>query len=312
MFSRQIKFIGKQGQSKIEQASIAIIGVGALGSVAAELLVRSGVKNILLIDRDVVELSNLQRQLFSKRDIGTSKVVAMKEKLLNISAINIEISAIHLNYENINMLNNYNLILDCTDNLTTRFLINDYCKKNKKTWIYSSAIKDKGFVMPIFPDSNCLQCFLKEASLDTCSTAGVLNTTTSLIAALQTNLALKIILEKEIDKKLLSINLENNEIKKLTIKKNENCQTCKGNYVYLENKRNNLQQINFCGAERFYFPKNNLTFEQIKTRWNSVNFQEDEATIRFKGITFFKDGHAIIKAENKQAAEIKYSKFIGN
>ena len=183
--------VGKKGQNKLGNSTVAIVGLGALGSVSSELLARAGIGKLILIDRDIVELSNLQRQgLFDESDAGKPKSLSAKEKLAEInSEIKIDFFIDDLNFNNIEKLipiKNIGLILDCIDNLETRFLINDYCMKNKIPFIYSSAIGTKGYVFNIIPDkdSPCLRCFLQEAAkLDTCETAGVLNSIPHLISS---------------------------------------------------------------------------------------------------------------------------------
>ena len=194
--------IGKKGQEKLGKSSAAIVGLGALGSVSAQLLARAGIGRLVLVDRDIVELSNLQRQpLFDENDVGKPKALAAKEKLAKInSEAEVQFFIDDLNYENIGEIlgRNIGLILDCTDNLETRFLINDFSVKNKIPFIYSSAVGSKGYVFNVIPDKTaCLRCFLKEAAaLDTCETAGVLNTITGLIPSIQANEAIKILLKK--------------------------------------------------------------------------------------------------------------------
>src|SRR3989344_2567536 len=212
-YTRQEIFseIGKDGQNKLGKSSVVIVGLGALGSVSAELLARAGIGKLILIDRDIVELSNLQRQsLYDEGDIGKPKALAAKEKLnkinseveidfyvedLNSGNIN-EIISINGNYNNVKnnkkyIKNNKNtdLILDCTDNLETRFLINDFSVKNRISFIYSSAVGSKGYVFNVIQKKTaCLKCFLKEAAqLGTCETVGVLNTITNLISSIQAN-----------------------------------------------------------------------------------------------------------------------------
>src|SRR3989344_6084298 len=127
-YSRQIllKEIGREGQKLLQDKKVAIVGVGALGTVAAELLARAGVGNLILVDRDMVEESNLQRQtLFDEKDIGKNKAAAAEQRIKKINSdIKVEFHSIHLNPQNIDVLQSADLILDCTDNLQTRFLIN--------------------------------------------------------------------------------------------------------------------------------------------------------------------------------------------
>lgn len=314
-YSRQIllKEIGKEGQELISQKKVAIVGMGALGTVSAELLTRAGVGSLLLIDRDVVEESNLQRQtLFTEKDLGKSKAITAETKLQEInSAIKIEAEVIHLNSENIDLLNSADLILDCTDNLKTRFLLNDYCKKNKKPWVYSAAIKTSGYVMPIFPYGPCLMCFLEEANLETCDTSGVLNTLTTSIASLQTTKAIKIMLGKETESLLYHYDVWNGEFRKLKIRPKEGCETCQGKYVYLDNSNNT--SIRFCSAGKYQIKGPVKDFADLITTWRELGkVKFDGTTLQFQNIMFFKDGRALIKANSEEEAQAVYSKFIGN
>src|SRR3989338_1922815 len=176
--SRQELVWGKNGQRRIMNSTVAVVGMGALGSVSAQLLVRAGIGRMILIDRDVVEESNLQRQLlYTSLDIGKSKVVAAREKLLEINpALKIETYAVHVDATQVCILEKAEIIVDGTDNMITRLILNDYAQKSKKTLIYGSAIKTSGYAMVVVPNGPCLRCFLQEADLETCDVAGVINT----------------------------------------------------------------------------------------------------------------------------------------
>ncbi len=316
-YSRQILLeeIGVAGQTLLQNKKIAIVGIGALGTVAAELLSRAGVGNLILIDRDVVEPSNLQRQtLFDEKDLGKNKVTAAEQRINEInSEIKIESHAIHLNSENIHLLKTADLVLDCTDNLQTRFLINDYCKKEQKPWIYAAAIKTSGYVMPIFPNGSCLQCFLTESSLETCDTIGVLNTITVSIASLQATLALKLLLGKEVESILYHYDIWNQSFKKINIKANKNCSTCAGNFTYLE-KKETSKYIRFCSTGKYQVLGNKeLDLTKIQKHWEKIAaVTDDGACLQFQNITLFKDGRALINANSTEEAEAIYSKLVGN
>ncbi len=315
-YSRQIllKEIGTEGQALLRRKKIAIVGIGALGTVAAELLARAGVGSLLLIDREVIEGSNLQRQtLFDEKDVGRSKAAAAEKRINEInSGIKVEAHSIHLSPQNIYLLQNADVILDCTDNLQTRFLINDYCKKENKPWIYAAAIKTSGYVMPILPEGPCLQCFLSESNQETCDTVGVLNTITVSIASLQATLALKILLGKEIEPILHHYDIWNQNFKKLNIKKKESCLTCQGNYSHLE-KKETSRHIRFCSTGKYQILGKEVDLRKIKERWEKMgSVIEDNASIRFQNITLFKDGRALIDAPSAEEAEAVYSRLIGN
>lgn len=309
--SRQIALIGESNQHKLSKAKIAIIGIGALGTVVSELLVRLGIKDLTLVDRDVVEESNLQRQfLYTNEDLDKSKVAAAKLALTKINPlIEIKAEAVHLSSNNIGLLKNNDIIIDCSDNLKTRFLINDFCKKNKLPWIYGAAIKTSGYAMLIMPSGPCLSCFLNEASLETCSTAGILNTNITTIASLQVNLALKYLINKKISLELFYLDLWTFKIKKLIIKKRKECSTCNGDYKYL-NSKERVDPVTFCSEKRYQVAGKPQDLKKLQNKLKKGVF--DGFTLNMGEIILFKDGRALIKAKTKSEAEGIYSKHIGN
>ncbi len=317
-YSRQILLpeIGSIGQEILRQKKVAIAGIGALGSVAAELLARAGVGDLLLIDQDVIELNNLHRQtLFTEEDLGKSKALTATEKLTIInSAIKISAEPIHLNLENFYLLKKFDLILDCTDNLQTRFLLNDFCKKENLPWVYAAAIKTSGYVMPILPEGPCLNCFLGKANLETCATLGVLNMITYSIAALQTTLALKLLLKKEVEPYLYYYNIWNQEFKKIKVNKKETCETCAGKYPSLTTeKKTAIKPIHFCSSGKYQLSGPRPSFKKITEKWEKIDqVIDDGVTLQFKEIRLFKDGRALIKAQTEEEARAIYSRWIGN
>lgn len=317
-YSRQILLseIGLTGQEILQQKRIAIVGMGALGTAAAELLARAGIGNLCLIDQDVIELCNLHRQiLFEEKDVGKNKAIIAKEKLIKInSEIKITATPVRLTLENLSLLKEFDLVLDCTDNLQTRFLLNDYCKKEKLLWIYAAAIKTSGYAMPIFPEGPCLRCFLTETNLETCAAVGVLNMITCSIAALQATLALKILLKKEIKPYLYYYDVWNQEFKKIKVNKKENCTTCLGKYPSLTSEKNRtVKSIRFCSAGKYQLFGPKPSFKKIKEKWEKFDqVIDDGVTLQFKKIMLFKDGRALIKAQTEEEAQAIYSRWIGN
>jgi molybdopterin-synthase adenylyltransferase len=278
-YNRQELVVGKVS------GKVAIVGVGALGTVCSDLLVRAGF-NVLLIDRDIVELSNLQRQsLFLEEDVGKSKAISAVNRLkLANSSVNVEGTAIHLNSENISCLDSYDIIVDCTDNVKTRLLLNRYCKGNGKSWVYGAAIKDHGYVMT----NPCIECFLT-VSGETCDTVGVLGGITHIIGSLQAQHVIDLVRGKEREG-LFYVTFES--IKKLHVKKNPSCAVCKGDFSL---PVDDVKTIKFCGR--------NLYQVQGKVRKN-VEYRE--------GITLFPDGRALVKAGSEEEALSVYSKFVGD
>jgi molybdopterin-synthase adenylyltransferase len=311
-YSRQIqlKEIGILGQEKLAKAHVVIIGCGALGTVAAQLLTRSGIGNITLVDRDIVELSNLQRQvLFTESNVGKSKAYKAKEALEKInSKTNLSAHSIHLNIQNIPdiITKKTSIVLDCTDNIKTRFLINDYCRKEKIPWIYSAAVGVTGSLAFISPNGPCLRCFLpNNAQGETCSQSGVLNTGTNIIASMQTTLLFKYILGKELKKNILTYyNVWDNSIKHLQLTLNP---TCTHSGTILEDA---TQQ--FC-VGKYQLQGKKFDLEKLKLKIeNNYETIFDGITLSAGPITLFSDGRCIIKAKSLQEAESIYSRILGN
>ena len=193
-YSRQILFpgIGEEGQRKLRDARVAIAGCGATGSAIASLLARAGVGFLRIIDRDYVELSNLQRQtLFDETDAAEflPKAVAAARRLsLCNSNVTIEAQVADLTPDNVDpLLGDCSLIMDGTDNFETRYLINDYAISKNVPWIYTAAIGSVGVTMNVLPgETACVACMFPESqrgAAETCDTAGILNAAVTAIGA---------------------------------------------------------------------------------------------------------------------------------
>lgn len=235
-YSRQIAFdkIGKKGQERLARTKVAIIGMGGLGSVIAMILARAGVGYLRLVDRDIVEPDNLARQvLFDESDVGATKAFASKKRL---SAINskIKIDAIcdDLNKENAKkLLSGVDIILDGTDNMEARMIINGFSVKRRTPFIYGAAVRDKGMALVVLPGKTaCLKCiFQRVAGLQMdCGRLGVVPTATGLIAAVEANEALKLIsvFGKTLAGKLFYADLSLNRFDVLRVKRNPECEVC--------------------------------------------------------------------------------------
>src|SRR5271155_3560494 len=223
-YSRQERFLpfGAEGQARLRAARVAIVGCGALGTVQAEILARAGVGTLRIIDRDIVELSNLQRQfLFSEADAaeGTPKSVAAARRLAQVnSEVALEPLIADLCPSNaMELLENIDLILDATDNFETRYLINDFSVREKIPWIYGAAVSSYGLKLAVIPGvTACLKCVYPEppqGAQPTCETAGVLGTVTATIAALQTADAMKILATGDLGARVTTVDLWTGEIR---------------------------------------------------------------------------------------------------
>lgn len=204
-YARQVRFLplGEAGQARLAQARVLVCGCGALGTVAANLLVRAGVGRVRIVDRDYVELTNLQRQvLFDEADAaaGAPKAVAAAEKLRRVnSTVEIEPLIADLDHTNVEALcRGVDVIVDGTDNFETRLLINDAALAWDIPWVYGGVLGAEGQTLTILPgETPCLACLIGDAppagALPTCDTAGVLGPAVSLVASLEALEALKIL-----------------------------------------------------------------------------------------------------------------------
>lgn len=243
MYSRQINVIGEEAQAAIKRSTAVIVGCGALGTVQAELLTRAGIGKLVLIDFDLVEESNLGRQHYDKDDVGRRKVDATKERLKKIRDIEVETVPAYLSLQNIDFLD-ADVVLDGTDNMNTRFLVNEYCKKNSIPAVFASAVLDKGSVL-VVDKSPCYNCiFANKNSEEDCATTGVLGAATELAGTISANEAIKALAEQETMKGLFSFSLTDNRYDVLAVKQNKNCNVCQGNYEKLSSK--DSFSIRFC------------------------------------------------------------------
>mgnify|MGYP003682984419 CR=1 FL=1 len=236
-YSRQIvlKNIGIVGQKKIISTKVLIVGVGGLGSPVSEILSRAGVGLIGIIDDDKVALSNLHRQsLYSSSDIGKFKVQAAKERIKKINPnTKIKEYKIRLNYKNFKkIINNYDYIVDGSDNFSTKFLLNDFCIKYKKTLVVGAISKFDGHIFTFnFKNrkSPCLRCFFQEYEISddllSCESEGILGSVAGVVGTIQANEVLKKILDigKSLDGYIFILDLLLLSFRKVKIKKIKNC-----------------------------------------------------------------------------------------
>jgi molybdopterin/thiamine biosynthesis adenylyltransferase len=238
--------IGVAGQERIRAARIVLIGCGALGTVMAEMLARAGIGHLRIIDRDIVELTNLQRQtLFTESDArnGVPKAIAAAERLRQInSEIAIEPLAVDVDAGNIESLLSFpnsplpDLILDGTDNVETRYLINDMAVKQNTPWVYAAAVGTEGRVMGVMPSvTPCLRCMFPTppagAELATCDTSGVLAAATSVIASLAVVEGFKLLLGAR-PSYLLSADVWTGRLAQIDIRQRDEQCVCCGKRIF--------------------------------------------------------------------------------
>lgn len=239
-YAKQALFqpIGREGQVKISGSHVTIIGLGALGTVSSSLLCRAGVGRLRLVDRDFVEISNLQRQLlFDEIDAEKQmpKAVAAAEKLRQTnSEIEIEELVEDVLPRNIErLIAGSNLVIDATDNLETRFLINDACLKLRISWVYAAALGSIGMLMTIVPGlTPCLRCHVDKlppaGAIPSCDTEGVLSMTTATVASLQCAEALRLLTGYEPNTGILYLDVWEREFSSFSFDRRADCPACVG------------------------------------------------------------------------------------
>jgi adenylyltransferase/sulfurtransferase len=331
-YSRQVLFkeIGAEGQQKLSQSRVVVVGCGATGSAGAALLARSGVGTLRILDRDYVEPSNLQRQtLFDEDDARESvpKAIAAARQIARFnSQIVVEPHVADVTPANVDsLLGGADLILDGTDNFETRYLINDYAMKNSVAWIYAAAVGSYALTMNILPgETACLSCIFPESprgTVETCETAGILNAAVNLVASIAATEALKFLVgaRSKMRRTLLSWDVWSNERAELGAGTSRaGCRACAGEFVHLAGE--GRPHITLCG-------RNSV---QIHERQRPVDFAELSGRLQPHGVvrhnefvlkffrepyemTLFPDGRAIIKGTTDTAvARSLYARFVGS
>lgn len=332
-YSRQIIFeeIGEAGQKKLLESQVGIIGLGALGTVSANNLARAGVGNLRLIDRDYVELSNLQRQtLYDEDDVRNEKpkAVAAYEHLTKInSGITIEPIIADVNSSNIEgLIQGCDLILDCTDNFEIRFLLNEACDALKIPWIYCGALGSACMTMNIIPGKTpCFQCLSgnvhSSGNHPTCSTVGVLNMITGIASSIQSAEAIKILLNsEEVSKSLFFMDIWNNTAEYLETKPDPECPVCGRHHYTRLGKAPTSSATSLCGRNEIQVIPDReaiIDFESLADNLSSLgNVNYNKFMLKFSDgrikIKLFKDGRAIIEnAKDENQAKAIYTEYFG-
>ncbi|PEE92038.1 thiazole biosynthesis adenylyltransferase ThiF [Bacillus cereus] len=335
-YSRQELFspIGEEGQQKIREKHVLIIGAGALGSANAEMFVRAGVGKITIVDRDYVDWSNLQRQqLYAESDVKNNlpKAIAAKKRLEEINSdVTIEALVQDVTAEELEeLVTNVDVIIDATDNFETRFIVNDIAQKYSIPWIYGACVGSYGLSYTILPSKTpCLSCLLQSIPLGgaTCDTAGIISPAVSLVVSHQVTEALKLLVEdyESLRDGFVSFDMWKNEYSCMNVQKlrQHNCPSCGENalYPYL-NKENTSKTAVLCGRNTVQIRpphKEEMNFEQYKEllegRVNDLNINPYllSFSIEDKRLVAFKDGRVLVHG-TKDISEAKtiYHRYFG-
>lgn len=335
-YSRQTLFtpIGEQGQQRLAEKHVLIIGAGALGTGNAESLVRAGVGKITIVDRDYVEWSNLQRQqLYVEADAEKRipKAVAAQKRLQQINS-EIDISAHIMDVtpqEMERLVKDVDLILDATDNFDIRMLINDISQKHATPWIYGSCVGSYGISFTIIPDETpCLHCLMETVLIGglTCDTAGIISPAVGMVVVYQSTEALKILTEdwEALRKKLVSFDLWTNQQSMINVSevKKENCSSCgvHATYPFLSFE-NQTKTAVLCGRDSVQIRPAEMEERDLpsiaKTLSMNGGHVEQNAfllsfTVGKQRLVMFQDGRTLVHG-TKDIAEAKtlYHRYFG-
>jgi molybdopterin/thiamine biosynthesis adenylyltransferase len=336
-YARQIRFapLGEDGQRRLSASRVLVVGCGALGSVLANTLARAGVGLLRIVDRDFVELNNLQRQvLFDERDVAAQlpKAIAAAEKLRVInSQITVEPIVADVTPENIvGLCDGVDLVVDGTDNFETRFLINDAAVKLGLPWVFGGCIGAEGQTMTIIPgETPCLRCVMAEppppGTSPTCDTAGITSPIINVIASIQAMEAMKILSGRRaaIRRVMTVLDLWDNterQIKVAGLRESGDCRCCKHReFAWLDGGRGSRTAV-LCGRNSVQVggePGQKLVLDAVAEKLAAVGTVTRNpflvrAQIGEYLLTVFPDGRAIIGGtDDIVTARGVYAKYLG-
>jgi molybdopterin-synthase adenylyltransferase len=340
-YSRQILFapLGEEGQKRLLESRAVIVGCGALGTVVAGLLARSGVGRLRIIDRDFVEFSNLQRQtLFEESDARDAlpKAVAAERRLRAAnSGVEIEGVVADVTPENIaEWLEGFGLILDGTDNFETRMLVNDYAVSAGVPWVYAAAVGSYGVTFTVRPGATaCLACLVESPGEEstaaagvlrpeeTCDTAGVLNAAAGVVGALEAAEAMKLLSghEETLSGRLISCDVWAGRFQSVRVERVAGCRACgRREFPWLDG--NAQPHVTMCGRDsvQIHERRRSIDLEELARRLAPVAgpIRTNGFLLRFAvppcEITVFPDGRAVFKGTKDPAvARSLYARYIG-
>ncbi|MDG2206312.1 MAG: ThiF family adenylyltransferase [Pirellulales bacterium] len=336
-YARQWRYepLGRSGQARLGEGRALICGCGALGSVIANTLARAGVGYLRIVDRDFLELNNLQRQvLFDEEDVAARlpKAVAAATKLARInSEIEIEPLVADVDHRNIlKLADSVDVILDGTDNFETRMLLNDTALRLDIPWIYGGCIGAEGQTMTVIPHQTaCLRCVMREppapGETPTCDTAGILGSIVNVVASIQAAEAIKILSGNSdaIQAGLTIIDLWDNRLRQIgtqSIQSQEDCPACSGREApWLQGDRGSQTAV-LCGRNAVQL--RSLEGQRLDLKHLAKKLAERGEVVQNKFLlrftiekfefTLFPDGRAIVGGTDDVAeARAAFARFVG-
>lgn len=339
-YQKQVLFdgIGPEGQERLKQGRALVVGCGALGSVIADQLVRAGVGFVRIVDRDYVEVSNLQRQvLYDESDVASHlpKAIAAAAKLERINSdVTVEPIVADVGPDNVlELVDGVDVIVDGTDNFEVRFLINDASLETGIPWINGGCVGSHGQVMTILPGRTaCLRCLIERepepGSTETCDTAGVIGPAVNVVASLEVVDALKLLVGREdlVEPVLTVLDVWDGTWRRLKLgdlRERANCPACRqGKRDWLKGERSSRSTA-LCGRNAVQVTpaeRTTLSLEQLETRLAGTGeISRNPYLLRLSlaepecEITVFRDGRAIIKGtEDVTLARSLYARYVGH
>ena len=332
-YLKQMRFgpIGAAGQRRIDATSVLVVGVGALGSLAAEQLARAGVGTVRVVDRDLVEKSNLQRQvLYTEADLGRPKAAVAAERLRAINS-DVTIEAIVEDFTAANarrLLGEADLIVDGTDNLETRYLINDLAVAAERPWVYGGCVGSFGQAALVVPgETPCLRCLFPDPpppeALPTCDTAGVLGPAVHLVSSLQSAAAIRWIVTRQAVAAMTVVDPWEGVFRRVELaERQSDCPTCARRELdWLAGRRGSVA-VALCGrnAVQVAAPGDGFDLAAVTARLaadgtvQSLPFFTRWSPRERDGwtVTVFPDGRTIVEGtEEIAAARSLHAKYIG-
>ncbi|MFH1591133.1 MAG: HesA/MoeB/ThiF family protein [archaeon] len=281
----------------LKNATATIIGVGVLGTRVAKLLVESGIGRLVLVDRDIVEEDNLERQeLYSNADVGKPKVIAAQD---SFSGSETTVTAVprELTWENADTLLPEGIIIDCTDNFEARYIIDRWCRKHKRPWVHGAAAGSVGNAMLFIPDGPCFFCIFRGKKGQDCGIAGILPETASIVAATQAQLAIDHLLGLDSSKGLLRVDAQRLSMTEITVAKREDCPGCadKGSPP--------SARINKMCSKGLYQTKLPITYRKAKAILSKkFDIKEFSGAFSVGPFTVFSERRVLIKAATQEKA----------
>lgn len=332
-YSRQILFgpLGEEGQKRLLQSRVAIIGLGALGTVSAGTLARAGVGFIRLIDRDYVEETNLQRQtLYTEEDSlhTRPKAEAALRRLKEInSGLFYEARVTDVNYTNVeDLIGDVDLIIDGTDNFEVRYLMNEAAIKHHKPWIYGACVASYGMTFTIIPDEGpCLACFISElpaGPVETCDTAGVIGPIAQMIASIQAGEAMKLLSGRmaDLNRRVQFFDLWLNRYHNFELTRRPDCPVCSLREFPLLAGIGQKRLTQLCGRDLVQVlpvEQVNLSLDELAARLSRLGeVKNNGSLLRFAihpyELVIFTDGRTLIKGtSDMNLAHSLYTRYLG-